>query len=108
MNSFYQDSGYVLSRLDEFGIGPGVPVLVCSENASEVAQELAGSSDREFWSIFDTGLVPDRVRDRQDLVGLVERHLCARSERFVGNRYSSFSTEIRNLRTLAGRGTQFW
>lgn len=105
INSFYQNNNYIIKYLEKNNIDNSIPIFVCSENSLKLINELNNLQNKyKFICIYNINI----NINKQDIIGLIERYICSYGNIFIGNRYSSFSSDIKNIRQLTNKNTLYW
>lgn len=98
--SIVQSREAVLSKVQAFR-EPHLPLFVTTTHASECRDMLQRSGLKLFF-LEDTDLPAhlEWAKSRTDILSFSAQIVASRAKQFVGNRFSSFSTEINNMRYL--------
>lgn len=98
--AFYQSASTIIKRVRQLP-SPTLPLFVSSTHHHEVSEMLTNHSPKLIF-MEDIRLPNDVqwLRKRIDIMSLVSQIIASEAEEFVGNRFSSYSAEINNLRYL--------
>lgn len=100
VNAFMQSTHSVLSKISDFQI-PSLPLFISTTHPDECRQMFANTSLRLVF-MDDLQLPPSAqwASDRIDIISYASQIVASFAEEFVGNRFSSFTTEINNMRLI--------
>jgi len=96
--AFLQSAGWISETLRNF-TEPNLPLFVSTTHSDECKKLLAGENVRLIF--MEDVQVPPNLRwaeTRVDVMSLASQVVASRAEEFVGNRFSSYTTEINNMR----------
>lgn len=99
-NSFVQSPEWIITRVAQFG-NPQLPLFLSTTHPDECRELFRDSGLRPLF--MDDYKVPESLiwtLERTDLISFASQLVAAHAEEFVGNRFSSYTTEINNLRYL--------
>lgn len=98
--AFFQSGGHVIRSVKKLK-QPDLPVYISTTHVAECQRMLGGLENKMF---FGQDLdVPEHLKwaeKRVDIMALASRIVASRAVEFIGNRFSSFSSEISNMRYL--------
>lgn len=99
-NSFLQSPEWILQELQEMP-NSSLPLFVSTTHAAECREMLSGSSVRlVFMEDFELPESAEWASSRVDIQSYASQIVCGHAENFVGNRFSSFTSEINSMRQL--------
>lgn len=104
-DAFYQSETRLRGAIMEFN-DPSLPIFVSSTHDAECRRMLIGIRV-DLWFMSNLSLPDDMVwaSNRTDVLSLASQILSSRAESFIGNRFSSYTTEINNMRLLRNRSS---
>lgn len=102
-NSFVQSPEWILQKASNFP-NPHLPLFLSTTHPDECRELFSG---RDVKLIFmDDFQVPSEFSwavERTDIISFASQLVVSRADGFVGNRFSSYTTEINNMRFLRNR-----
>ena len=100
--SMYQSIDTIVRTLGVFK-NVSLPVFVSSTHGSEVKASLEEAGvNKPIWIMEDFEMLPEveKYVNRTDIVSLASQIIAIHADNFVGNRFSSYTTEINNRRLI--------
>ena len=101
--SMVQSQEWVLKKVHALKKS-GLPVFISTTHRNECVKLLQGA-ELEMIFIEDVQLPRELhwASERTDLISFASQIVCSKAQEFVGNRFSSYTTEINNMRYLRDR-----
>lgn len=105
-DSAFQSNASLRSAISKFRQNK-LPVFISTTNREECQQLLTGIRNR-IWYLEDFKIPPplNWTKYRTDVLALASQILASRSEQFIGNRYSSYTSEINNMRYIRNKSVE--
>lgn len=99
-SSMIQSGEDIAQKIEEFQ-SPDLPLFVATTHPGE-CRRLLQKLEVQLFFMEDFALPPhvQWAKSRTDILSFAEQVIASHAEQFIGNRFSSFSTEIKNLRYL--------
>lgn len=99
-NSFLQSPDWIMAKVSQFR-NPQLPLFLSTTHPDECREMLKVSGLRLlFMDDYNVSKPLTWALERTDLISFASQVVAAQAEEFVGNRFSSYTTEINNLRYL--------
>ena len=105
-DAFVQSKQAILTAISNFE-NPSLPVFISTTHSDECRELLKNANVKLIY--FDDFKLPENFSwtlDRTDILSFASQIVSTHAQDFVGNRFSSYTTEINNMRYLRNRKGQ--